>query len=292
MTDREHLRLHGYVHTLETEFAEFDPDTSSWQPARKGPTWTFDREGRQDGYFADERPTVTTVDERGLRTTIGPRPPFIPRQHGMEYGVGIGAVTQHDVLTRYDAHEHPVDVLYRGEAEKILHRIMITYDDQHRIVREQILMGDTLGDRWSASVDSAGGVEAPSTDQREQFAAMIRALMPDGIFATFEYTYDGHGRVAQRVRQMARMQESRETYMYDDYGNVTEQHYEGTDRDTSIDDDGALVMAPKSSNESWTRYEYRYDDRDNWVERVSLRRLAGEATFHRLAIERRTIAYF
>ena len=47
MTDREHLLLRGRVHTLETEFAEFDPDTSSWQPARKGPTWTFDREGRQ-----------------------------------------------------------------------------------------------------------------------------------------------------------------------------------------------------------------------------------------------------
>jgi hypothetical protein len=153
-------------------------------------------------------------------------------------------------------------------------------------------MGDTLGDLWSGSADSAGGVEPPSTEQRERFAAMVRAVMPDGIFATFEYTYDGHGRVAQRVRQMARMQKSRVTYAYDDYGNVTEQHHEGTDRDARIDDEGTLVMAPESSNESWTRYEYRYDDRGNWVERVSLRRMAPEETFHRLVIERRTIAYF
>jgi YD repeat-containing protein len=121
---------------------------------------------------------------------------------------------------------------------------------------------------------------------------MLRTLMPDGVFATFEYTYDGHGRVAQRIRQMARMQKSRETYSYDDYGNVTDQHDEGTERDARIDDEGALVMAPESSNESWTRYEYRYDDRGNWVERVSLRRMAPEESFHRLAIERRTIAYF
>ena len=53
--------------------------------------------------------------------------------------------------------------------------------------------------------------------------------------------------------------------------------------------EGALVMANESSDESWTRYEYRYDERGNWIERVVLRRLAPEATFHRLAIERRTM---
>ena len=57
-----------------------------------------------------------------------------------------------------------------------------------------------------------------------------------------------------------------------------------------IDDEGTLVMANESSNESWTRYEYHYDERGNWIERIALHRLAPEATFHRLAIERRTIA--
>jgi len=291
MTDREHLLLRGPVHTVETEFAEFHPETSDWQPARSGPTLIFDRDGRQEGHPGDEGPTATTVDERGLRTTIGRRPPFIPRQHGMEYGVHIDGIARYDVLTRYDAHEHPVEVLYRDEAEKVLYRILITYDDQHRIVREQILMSNTLGDLWSASADSAGAVEPPSTEQREQFAAMVGAVMPDGIFSTLGYTYDDRGRVAQRVQRMGRVKEVRETYSYDDYGNVAEQQYESTDRDAAIDDEGALVMANESCNESWNRYEYRYDDRGNWIERVVLRRLAPEATFHRVGIERRTIAY-
>jgi YD repeat-containing protein len=59
-----------------------------------------------------------------------------------------------------------------------------------------------------------------------------------------------------------------------------------------VDGEGALITWNEASDESWNRYEYRYDDRGNFVERVVLRRVTPDRDFHRSNIERRTISYF
>jgi YD repeat-containing protein len=121
---------------------------------------------------------------------------------------------------------------------------------------------------------------------------MFNALMPDGIFVTYEYAYDELGRVAHTVNSMANLSQEHSSYSYDDRGNPIEEHYQANHREANIDEQGEAAITSESSSESWTRHEYRYDDHGNWLERVTSTRQAPDADFHRSTIERRTITYF
>jgi len=283
MTAREHFHLRGAVHILKSQFAEIDPLTSDWAPPRLGPAFTLDREGHLEGGTTRQDGTVTTYDERGLRTTIGPRPPAIPRLYGMEYGVVDRPHT--DVLTRYDAQDRPVELNFRDEAQNVQRRLVITRDEEGRIVREQIFVDTSLLVR-------SANVEATPREDRKELERTFSVLMPDGIFVTFEYAYDELGRIAQTVTRMASLSEASRTYTYDDHGNPIEEHHRENTRGANANEQGELVTTSGSSSESWTRHEYRYDDRGNWIERVTSVRHAPERDLHRSTIERRTITYF
>ena len=283
-SERERFHLRGAVRILESQVAKVDPLTNDWAPPRPGPTFEFDRDGNFEGRPTSQDVTQTTYDEHGLRTTIGPRPPDIPRLHGMEYGIGIDR-PHVDVLTRYDAQDRPVELNVRDEAQNVQHRLMITRDDEGRIVREQVFVD------MSAMVRSANA-EAASPEYLKGFERMFNTLMPDGIFFVREYAYDELGRVAQSVNSMGSLSQQHRSYTYDDRGNPIEEHYQANHRDANIDEQGEPVIANGSSSESWTRHEYRYDDHGNWLERVTSSRQAPDADFHRSTIERRTITYF
>lgn len=284
MTHREHFRLRDAVHVLESQFAELDPLTSDWAQPRLGPTFTFDGDGHLEGRSRSQDGTVTTYDEQGLRTTVGPQPPEIPRLHGMEYGVCLDR-PQADVLTRYDTQDRPVELNFRDEAQNVQRRLVITRDEEGRIVREQIFVDTSL-------LIGSANVEAAPREDRKELERTFSVLMPDGIFATFEYAYDELGRVAQTITRMASLSEARRTYTYDDHGNPIEEHDQENTREANANEQGELVTTSESSSESWTRHEYRYDDRGNWIERVTSVRHAPERDLHRSTIERRTITYF
>src|SRR5688572_7320909 len=290
MTDRERHRLHGPVRGMRVEWASIDPQTGDWEPAKQGPAFTFDRDGRQEGRVRDEGATITTFDAQGLRTTVSPYGPRIPRQAGLEYGICMDARVEYDVLARYDGHDRPIEVVYRNSKQEVLHRILIEYDDQGRIVREKVLFGDVFGGALGTSCGSSNPVEA-SPEQIERFAAALKILSPDGIFTALEYEYDERGRVTQLFDRMPPCSEHRRRFVYDDQDNVVEESYESTDRKAGVDDEGRLTTCNETFQESWTRYEYRYDDRGNWIEKVAFARVAPDRDFHRSNLERRTITY-
>jgi YD repeat-containing protein len=283
-SERERFHLRGAVRILESQFAKVDPLTSDWAPPRLGPTFAFDRAGHLEGRPASQDVTQTTYDERGLRTTIGPQPPDIPRLHGMEYGIGIDR-PHVDVLTRYDAQDRPVEINFRDEAQNVQRRLVITRDDQGRIVREQVFVD------MSAFVGSANA-EAASLEDRKEFERGFNALMPDGIVSVTEYAYDELGRVAQTVNSMGSLSQNTVHISTTTAAIRSRSTISLNQRDANIDEQGEPVFTNESSSESWTRHEYRYDDHGNWLERVTSTRQAPDADFHRSTIERRTITYF
>jgi len=293
MTDRDRYDLRGPVQSVRFEFEYIDPQTGDWEPLKRGPALTFDREGGEAGRPQDDGPTSTTVDERGLRTTIGPRAPFVPRQPMMVYGVGVDGAAASDVLTRYDAHDRPAEIVHRDSAQKALYRIQLAYDDAGRIVREQVLMGDPSDVEGSWFFDRAkAGAQRLTAEQREEAVAAFKALMPDGVFSTREYVYDDRGRVVPLLERMGLVSETRHSYTYDVHDNVVETHCEESHREVAMDGEGNLITSNESSDESWQRYEYRYDERGNFIERVVSGRSVPDLDFHRAVVERRTISYF
>src|SRR5262245_36921166 len=121
MTDRDRHQLRGPVQSVRVEFGSIDPRTSDWEPLKEGPDLIFDREGREARRPQDDAPATSTVDERGLRTTVGLRPPFVPRQAGLEYGISLDVTVRFDVLTHYDAQSRPAEIVYRDPQQAVLH---------------------------------------------------------------------------------------------------------------------------------------------------------------------------
>ncbi|MGH9236676.1 MAG: hypothetical protein ACRD3G_01445 [Vicinamibacterales bacterium] len=167
MTDRERHHLHGPVSTLCLEWASINPETNDWEPAKQGPTFTFDRDGRQEGRVRDKEATITTFDAQGLRTTVSPLGPRIPRQRGLEYGICMDANVKCDVLARYDRNDRPVEVVYRNSEQKPLHRTLLEYDERNRLVRERVLYGEAFDGTWCSAEESSGPV-VPSPEHIEQ----------------------------------------------------------------------------------------------------------------------------
>jgi YD repeat-containing protein len=292
MTDRERYHLHGPVHTLRIEFASIDPRTNDWAPPRQVPVFTFDRHGRQEGRVRDNDIVLTTFDERGLRTTVSSRGPAVRRQPGLEYGLGVDSDQSYDFLTRYDAHDRPVEILLRNAEQKCVYRTLLSYDDQDRLVREEVRHGDALTNcSGTASPEPAGG-HPPTEEELAASKAAIAALLRDRVFSAREYVYDTRGRVAQLRERMSELSEATRTFAYDEHDNVIEDHYQGVFRDGHYDDDGTLTTSNEQAQESWSRYEYRYDEQGNWIEKMSFRREVPDQNFHRSSVERRTIAYF
>jgi YD repeat-containing protein len=294
VNDRERLRLKGPVRSLDLELAEAD-STSGWGASRRLRTITFDREGLQDGRrVVDE--TVSTFEENGRRLTIGSRPPAIRRPLGTEYGIGIDLFADSagstmstarsvDVVTRYDAQDRAVEITHRNAAQVALHRTVVTYDDQGRVAREEVTLGDLFG-------DSLRKREPWTSEQREQIAAAFHITMPDDVFLRIEYTYDERGRVAQRVQHMGGLSDTHQTYTYDEHDNIVEEHVNVRQRELSANDAGDVRLTNESADERFTRYEYRYDEHGNWTERVMLVRHQPDMAFRRSSIERRTMTYF
>jgi YD repeat-containing protein len=201
-----------------------------------------------------------------------------------------------DVLTRYDAADRPIEVVYRTAERQALHRIELAYDANGRLFRERVITGDDAGvsGQWFPSNQdiAAGKVDPPSAQEQRQLTALLKKMLPDGVFTTHEYEYDRRGRVSERRTTMAGLSETLHTYSYDDHDNVIEEHHEEASREAGLDRAGRRVTLNETTSENWTRYEYRYDDRGNWIERVALGRRSRDSGFRRSSIERRTITYF
>ena len=292
MTDREAAHLRGPLHTVRVEFSEIDPQTNDWGPFKQPQTLVYDADGQLEGRVRDDGVLSTTFDDRGLRTTVGRRPPRIRRQEGMEYGVGVDPSVLADVLTRYDAADRPVEIVFRNPQQKPINRIELTYEANGQLSRERVLIGDVVSGERGAQEKAAGNTTPLSAQELAELAAMMKAMMPDGVFMTREYAYDQGGRVVELRTTMGGLSETLQTYSYDDHDNVIEEHHKEASREASIGRRGRRTTSNETSSEGWQRHVYVYDERGNWIEKVTLHRGSSDRDFKRSTITRRTITYY
>jgi hypothetical protein len=60
-----------------------------------------------------------------------------------------------------------------------------------------------------------------------------------------------------------------------------------------LDDDGVVRTTEEEPRvEQHNRYDYQYDSRGNWTERVVSYRIGSQPEFQRSNVERRTITYY
>jgi len=115
---------------------------------------------------------------------------------------------------------------------------------------------------------------------------------PKTLTSSMTYLYDERGRQVERRRSMHGMTEERTTWQYDEHDNPVTEVQESVSRGMDVDGAGVLQPKQEKSSRNEVRFEYKYDEAGNWIERVVWSRFGGEEDFQPSNVERRQISYW
>jgi hypothetical protein len=184
---------------------------------------------------------------------------------GVDYSFSAPGTTT--VATAFDSDGRVSEALLKDVSGVVVRRAVLTRDESGRLVKDEVLLG------------------------AEPFMPDVPEFGPGTVFTANEYTYDDVGRRVGVVRRMFGLSEQRETIRFDDRNNQTEITIEYNCREANLRE-GIVEYGAPTVNRQRARFEYKYDARGNWVERVTSQRYGENPDFTRCSIERREIAYY
>jgi YD repeat-containing protein len=188
------------------------------------------------------------------------------------------------ITTLYDIEGKPTEMLFHDPNHQLISKVTLDYDAKGRLAR----LDQRVGEKPLFPVNGI------PPDQCAAFnAAMDKWLGRDAVICKVSYRYDDQGRCVERSTMgLKGMLDSRTTYTYDDQGNRLQENEVRETIGLEIDAEGNRVEKPGGRCESQVRYEYEYDEHQNWTERIVWSRQDSESDFQSSGIERRAIAYY
>jgi hypothetical protein len=259
--------------------------------------YLFDAGGRPTGAVeiaADGTQRETEryqYDSAGRKTKVN----FLPSLPGAVMAVGVegseqsyGAPGATTSTTTYDENGLPNEVQVHDATHMLVLRIVFTRDRDGRVLTEESRFeGITpFGDFAAEKLKEA------SEEDRAKFDALIAAAFPDQTITRTSYEYDEKGRRVSVTRSMGAMGDTRTTSSYDAHDNVVEEVSESRQHVVSIDDDRNAVEKDEKAFSSRTRFEYQYDAKGNWTERIVSAANDPDGDFRRSNVEWREITYW
>jgi hypothetical protein len=275
---------------LETQFgAKGGPRTRT--------LFTYDPDGRPirtveiagDGTVREAE--TCRYDSVGHKTRVQFLPP--PQQGDMGYAVegseiSYGATEATTSTTTYDEHDLPSEVQFHDASHALVHKVVFTRDRDGRLLSEEAHFSGEM----PFGKDLEKQLESASEKDRAQLMAVLEVAFTDGRFFSTSHEYDQKGRKLVSVRRMGTMDEDRTTFVYDDHDNVVEESSEGRGHSLSVDDDGNVQEKEDAVRTQRLRFEYQYDAKSNWTEKVTLMWTDSVDDFGRSSIERRAFTYY
>ncbi|MGO9242972.1 MAG: hypothetical protein ACLQBJ_19400 [Bryobacteraceae bacterium] len=154
------------------------------------------------------------------------------------------------IVTFFDEHDRPVKRIFYDPNDRVDRRILFRYDAAGRLLEE----GEDEG---------KGRIRQ---DYRQA------------------YTYDTQGRILSKTVHHYAFGTRRNTFLYNDNGDVAEERYQ--------DSLGILGgIDGEGRDQDWAkRFQYVYDGHGNWTERTETRQSAGETGVS--TVERRSLEYY
>jgi hypothetical protein len=221
---------------------------------------------------------------------------FVPKQArdvGFSYGIegtemSYGATGAATITTRYEHRGQPDEVLFHDEDQSLLRRVIFTRDSTGRLMSEEMHLGEEM-----PFPDMEKEREnAPEGARKAAAAAFAKLLGAQKAISSTTYKYDGKGRLLERRMRMWELGDHRTTFRYDNHDNPVEESIEDTSREMQIDEGGNLRPTNENTHIQHMCFEYRYDARGNWTERVVWSRLEPNPNFQRSNVARREITYY
>jgi uncharacterized protein RhaS with RHS repeats len=326
MTGLAAWNVQGPVHSLRTEFAEWDLTLEQWQPAQSYSIVRF----RPDGALGESEhhnPDGTTSRSSSIYDAAGRIQETRFSMNDGPAGKSLYFYDERGRLTRMvgvdpDGTEREVEAYTYGQdgkrtkiyfvpnhlANSFMYSIEGTvqsygapgaltnttlHDDGGR--PDEVLFHDAdqrLLRRVVLMRDGTGRLitEEMHLGEESPFPAIL--FGPNSVLSSTSYAYDAKGRILERRTRMGELGEHRTTFRYDDRDNPAEETNEDMSREMQIDEAGVLHTAKETSSVQHVRFEYMYDPQGNWLERVVWSRLEPNPNFERSNITRREITYY
>jgi hypothetical protein len=181
--------------------------------------------------------------------------------------------------------EDSVDKLVvHNAAGRVIATVLFTRDDRGRVVKEELHHGTPGG--ISTFLDRV------PPDERDSAAALFDAVMPDRTVATITHVYDSRGLLVATKRRFGILSEESSEFTYDDRGNPVLERSVTTGGQASLNGQGQIQITPEKTRVREIRFDYRYDDHGNWIERIVSAGLDEEVPSQSANAERRTIVYY
>lgn len=230
-------------------------------------TYAYDGGGRkikiQDFDFAEEAGVLIGIE-------------------GTSTSVGAGGAKR--VETRYDEQGEAVEVRAFDVGGALISRVEIIRDERGNPLEETQYVGEVLpfGPCAPGSCPTEAAEEAAELTEEqkaEMEAELARLFSPGTAMSKHTHSYDAHGRLIESKLTMMGMEASRQTFAYDEAGNLSEE--------VSYQEGEAA-----GSRAIFTR---EYDERGNWTKELVSTASSWDAEFGLSTpahVTRRTITYY
>lgn len=228
---------------------------------------------------------TNSYDAEGRRTKVSV---FASLAGNVSYSIegtnmGLSAPGAVRVVITYDHNDLPVKEVFEDAEQNPIRQVVMRRDSAGRLVKVELHMGSPMVSTFCQS-------DQPIPAGADSAVSLMMGLF-GGIFSETNYVYDSEGRLMERTNSMFSLSLDRTTYRYGDGDDPIEETTEHSHREANLAEDGTLQYTPDKVVAQQNRFEYRYDDHGNWVERTVLIRPEGNADFQASNITRRAITY-
>jgi hypothetical protein len=252
----------------------------------------YDDAGRHLRTFAAGRDAAeadvetSSYDDEGRRTRVsvlGSRAGHV--SYSIEgTNMGLSAPGAVRVVVGYDHNDLPVKQVFEDAKQNPVRQVIMRRDSTGKLLKVELHLGvpSTLG--------MFGESDQPIPAEADKALSLMMGSF-GWIFSETNYAYDAQGRLIERTDSMFSLGLDRTTYRYGDGDDPIEEATEHRHREATLVEDGTLQYTPDKVMAQQNRFEYRYDDHGNWVERTVSIRPEGNADFQNSNITRRAITY-
>jgi YD repeat-containing protein len=263
-------------------------------------SYSYNQEGRLQNIVDDHRPdnpVTFRYDDQGRKTKIEISGPADYRPNVAVGGSPFEAADRAPNLpgggsatTIYDEHDRATQVQVRDASGELMNRAERTYDAQGHILEEKQSLDNPetmFPAETRAQMLEQSGL-SPDQLQLELRTQLTKLMAGQSGPYSVSYSYDTRGRVNHTNRRIFNEEQEIET-TYNEHGDAASEITRSTRLVGQTDPTTPAAGMPSYSE---VRYSYKYDHRDNWIEKSISYRSSPDAAFQSSTMIKRTVTYY
>jgi YD repeat-containing protein len=262
-------------------------------------TYSYDEARRLIGVKSGDKTQISyQYDDKGRKSVIEtydskPLPSNTAyATHWEGSDLGFAPFPGGTLTTLYNEQGVPTGAQLKDTDGKLVAHILRKFDAQGRIMAEE-----QVADAPELMIPD----KLRSTLNPEQ-AKTMGAFVAGGIHnRAISYSYDAHGRVAERHRSGGVFGEEMTITTYNDHGDMDSERTTTVTnpeagREYSLTEAGAMIpvgqpQAAQPPTTYETQYTYQYDGYGNWTEQTTVARFRPDGPWESLSFQRRKLVY-